>query len=117
MYTQVNETTGLKDFLEAFVEDYRAPEYHVMFNIVSSSSIPKKATNCDKNKTKGGKRIKTTLTQQEDKHLARLVELRPPIWNFKLPIAQRSPDVIQRLWNEIVVNFEGKNTLKYNSLI
>lgn len=37
------------------------------------------------------------------------VETCRPIWNFKMSLSERSDTVKRNLWNQIFVNFNGKN--------
>lgn len=42
-----------------------------------------------------------------EKHLIEEVRKRPPLWNFKLPLVQRSLKIRNNLWEEVAASIDG----------
>lgn len=50
----------------------------------------------------------------EEEHLIGEVHKRPALWNFKLPLSQRSQQVKRKLWEEIAVSMNSKTFIQHS---
>lgn len=71
-----------------------------------SGSVAKDAKKTKKEKK--GAAVPRNFTVSEDLALIREVELRPAIWNYTLPIQQRTDSLKISSWNEIYEKMRGK---------
>jgi len=44
------------------------------------------------------------------------IQKREPLWNFKIPVAERGRTIIQNLWEEVVSAMNGM-LVKYNCIL
>jgi len=44
----------------------------------------------------------------EEEHLIAEIHKRPALWNFKLPLSERSLQIKKKLWEEISASMNGK---------
>lgn len=44
----------------------------------------------------------------EEEQLIEEVHKRPPLWNFKLPLVERSLHIKKKLWKEIYISMNGR---------
>ncbi|XP_036149088.1 uncharacterized protein LOC118647755 [Monomorium pharaonis] len=92
------------------------PNYFVtpIQGILSEQNSCAKERNSDKG-------LKAKLNYDDEETLILEVQLREPLWNYKLPLPQRSIKIIKNLWQEVANALNGKITaneckVKFKSL-
>ncbi|XP_018354310.1 PREDICTED: uncharacterized protein LOC108755666 [Trachymyrmex septentrionalis] len=55
--------------------------------------------------------LKTKLSHDDEETLILEVQLREPLWNYKLPLSQRNLKITKKLWQEVANALNGKITV------
>lgn len=50
----------------------------------------------------------STWNAEDEEALIRLVSLRPALYDFRIPLKERSRTITRALWEEVILNLNGK---------
>lgn len=53
----------------------------------------------------------TKLTDDDVEQLILIVQAKPPLWNMFLPLVERAPDTLAKLWQEVSDEMDGTHKI------
>ncbi|KAH0560964.1 hypothetical protein KQX54_010323 [Cotesia glomerata] len=81
-------------------------EVRVVFTCVKSPPATQKSTK--RRNTAASKTSQKKLSDEEIEHLIIEVQNRIPLWNFNIPLAERTREITATLWEEVSAGLNGK---------